>query len=176
MEACRLLLLKTCRLRVKTVQITSVLWLLLLLIVIHRIPKPIDSTTLLISLIPASLLRLLRRGGIVEQRGCIALFEFLPPQLFLFFTKLNSFSQIIIVVYCCRISCPSLLLFFRLVFAGFDGKTIFCVLLVVSVSGWLGPSTSRSLYVIAIASTLWAKLVDARDPSLPTFSVRPFCA
>lgn len=176
MEACRLLLLKTCRLRVKTIQIASVLWLLLLLILIHRIPKPIDPTTLLISLIPASLLRLLTRRGIVEQRGCITLFKLLPPQFFLFLAELDSLSQIIIVIFRRRISCPSLLFFFRLIFAGFDGKTIFCILLIVSVSRRLGLSTSRSLYVIAIASTLWAKLVDARDPSLPTFSVRPFCA
>ena len=81
-----------------SILVACLLWLLGVLIVqepcahwlLDRISKPIYSTLLLISLIPAGGLRLCWGRRIIKQGCCILIFQFPPSQLLLFLAKLNS--------------------------------------------------------------------------------------
>ncbi len=74
------------------------LWLLRVLVVqescahrlLDRVSKPVYSTLLLITLIPASGLRLCWGRRIIEQGGCILVFQFPPSELLFFLAKPDS--------------------------------------------------------------------------------------
>lgn len=120
LESC-LLILHPCWLTIEIIEIAGALRLLL----IHRVTRPVYGTLLLITLIPASCLRLGRlRRRIIYQQILIAVFKFSLSQVLFFLAQSNSFRQVIIIRSILTSLLTSFAVLFGFILARFDGQSV----------------------------------------------------
>jgi hypothetical protein len=131
LESSLLLTLHARWLRVRIVQESCILRLLLVLV--DEVTEPIDSALLLVSLVVSRGLILGRlRRRISKQEVSIALFQLPLSKFFLLFAKPNSFCQIIVVIHGTGLLRATFLFLFSFVLTRLKGQPEFQIFLVLS--------------------------------------------
>lgn len=106
---------------------------LLLWVLIHQVPKPVDCALLLVALvISRGLVSCRLTWSIAKEKVCIAGLKLLPPQFFLLFTKFNCLCEVIVIVSSSIGAFTTLALFFRLVLARFKCQPEFKVFIIIT--------------------------------------------